>query len=68
MGHHQPDAHVDITNQIDRKIEALLCHASQHPDPDRMVERVREWNAAIAADAGLAEGSFAEGFLVVDTR
>ena len=68
MGHHQPDAHVDITNQIDRKIEALLCHASQHPDPDRMVERVRAWNAAIAADAGLPEGSFAEGFLVVDTR
>lgn len=68
MGHHQPDVHVDITVAIDRKIAALLCHASQHPDPDRMVERVRAWNAGLAADSGLSEGSYAEGFLVVDTR
>lgn len=68
MGHHAADTHVDITAQIDRKIAALLHHASQHPDPDRMVERVRMWSSNIAASAGLPEGSFAEGFLVVDTR
>lgn len=68
MGHHRSDAHVDISGAFDRKIEALLCHASQHPDPARMVERVSEWNAGLALEAGFGDGAYAEGFLVVDTR
>lgn len=65
-----PDANgvVDITAQLDRKIEALMCHVSQHPDPDGMQERVRTWWQDIAAEHGMAEGSSAEIFRVVDTR
>ncbi len=59
---------VDITAQLDRKIEALMCHRSQHRDPVAMEERVRTWWQGIAAEHGLPEGSSAEAFRVVDTR
>lgn len=59
---------VDITSQIDRKIRALRCHESQHRDPDGMEERVREWWGAMAVEAGLPEGSYAERFFVANSR
>jgi LmbE family N-acetylglucosaminyl deacetylase len=59
--------HIDITTSIDRKIEALLCHKSQLPDPVAMGEMVRGWTAMIAATAGLPEGRFAEAVRVVIT-
>ncbi|MGA0218525.1 MAG: PIG-L deacetylase family protein [Ilumatobacteraceae bacterium] len=68
MGHPEPDEFVDITSQIDRKIEALLCHESQHRDPSGMVERVREWNSETAEVAGFGADRFAEAFTVVNTR
>ena len=68
MGHPEPDEFVDITSQIDRKIEALLCHESQHRDPSGMVERVREWNSETAQVAGFGVNRFAEAFTVVNTR
>ena len=65
-----PDADgvVDITAQLERKLEALMCHESQFPDPDGLLERVRTWWQDIAAEHGLPEGSSAEVFRVVDTR
>ena len=62
------DEVVDITGQLDRKLRALMAHRSQHPDPAGTEERVRTWWQGIAAEAGLPEGSSAEGFRVVDTR
>ena len=62
------DGVVDITDQLDRKIEALMCHRSQHRDPVAMEERVRTWWQGIAAEHGLPEGASAEAFRVVDTR
>ncbi|MGA9275546.1 PIG-L deacetylase family protein [Ilumatobacter sp.] len=59
---------VDITEQLDRKIEALLCHRSQHRDLAAIEERVRTWWQSIAAEHGLPAGSSAEAFRVVDTR
>ncbi len=59
---------VDITDQLERKIEALLCHRSQFPDPDALVERVRAWWQSIGAAHGLDGGRSAEAFRVVDTR
>jgi len=56
---------VDVTDHVDRKFEALLCHESQHPDPDGMQVRVRAWMAATAQAHGLAEGRYAEGYRVV---
>jgi LmbE family N-acetylglucosaminyl deacetylase len=63
-----PDVFVDITDTFERKLEALRCHVSQHPDPDGLDPRVRGWNAANAALGGLPEGRLAESYLRVDTR
>jgi LmbE family N-acetylglucosaminyl deacetylase len=63
----QPNRVVDITDQVDRKIRALLCHESQHPDPVGMQERVRGWFAMTAVRFGLPEGRLAESFFVVAT-
>jgi LmbE family N-acetylglucosaminyl deacetylase len=58
---------VDITDTFDRKIEALLSHTSQMPDPAGTAERMRAWGQASAEAAGLPPGHLAEGFLRVDT-
>jgi LmbE family N-acetylglucosaminyl deacetylase len=59
--------YVDITDAVDRKIEALLCHKSQLPDPVATGEMVRNWTSMTAASAGLPEGHFAEALRVVNT-
>ncbi len=64
----EPDVHVDVTDAFERKLEALHCHVSQHPDPDSLETRLREWGAAVAAHGGLPDGRLAEGFLRVDTQ
>jgi LmbE family N-acetylglucosaminyl deacetylase len=68
MGHPAAAHHVDITAQVERKIEALLCHESQHVDPQRTERVVREWAMATASRFGLPEGRAAEAFRLVDTR
>src|SRR5262249_13377790 len=62
------DVVIDVTDTFERKIEALKCHVSQHPDPDGLDERMRGWNAANAAQGGLPEGRLAESYLRVDTQ
>ncbi|MCU0260782.1 MAG: PIG-L family deacetylase [Ilumatobacteraceae bacterium] len=68
MGHHAPREVVDITHQVERKLRALHAHASQHPDPTAMDERVRAWFRMTAEQFGLPEGASAEVFRVIDTR
>lgn len=58
---------VDVTEQIDRKLSALLCHTSQHPDPAAMQVRVSTWMGLLATRNGLPEGRLAEGFRVLAT-
>jgi LmbE family N-acetylglucosaminyl deacetylase len=69
LGAGGPDVthYVDITTSIDRKIEALLCHKSQLPDPEATETLVRGWTTMIAAAAGLADGRYAEAVRVVAT-
>ncbi|NJM05324.1 PIG-L family deacetylase [Candidatus Gracilibacteria bacterium] len=56
----QPNTVVDISAQIDRKIEALLCHRSQvNADVEQWV---RERNAEMGKEAGYA---YAEPFRVL---
>lgn len=62
VGGPDPDHYVDITDVIDRKIEALLCHHSQMRNPERMPELLRRWAAEQGARAGLVEGRMAESF------
>ena len=61
------DIGVDITEAIDRKVEALLCHESQIDDRDGRAALVRDWATACAADLGLPQGRLAECFRRVDT-
>lgn len=62
IGGPDPDHFVDITDTYEAKVEALLCHESQMPDPGRMPGLMRDWGARVAGEAGFAEGRLAEGF------
>jgi LmbE family N-acetylglucosaminyl deacetylase len=61
------DVYVDITDVFERKIEALLCHESQLPEPERIPEWMRGWGADLARAGGLPEGRLAEAFQRVET-
>lgn len=63
-----PDVFVDITDTVDRKIEALKCHVSQHQDTEWIDALIREWATGQAKAAGFPEGRYAEGYLRMDTR
>jgi LmbE family N-acetylglucosaminyl deacetylase len=63
----QGDTIVDITDTVDRKLEALRCHASQYDDWDTLAERIRGWARLNAEQNGLGEGRSAESFLLVPT-
>ena len=65
FGTDAPDELVDVTATIDAKLASLRAHASQLPDPAGIERRVRTWNAAIGAEAGLA---YAEAFHTLDVR
>jgi LmbE family N-acetylglucosaminyl deacetylase len=65
FGTDTPDELVEVTATIDAKLAALRAHASQLPDHADLERRVRTWNAAIGADAGL---DYAEAFHTLDTR
>jgi len=68
VGRDAPTHYVDITSAVDRKVAALRCHASQLPDPDGTERMVRGWTTALAQQAGLPDGRYAEGVRVVNTR
>ena len=62
------NVHVETTAVIDRKVKALLSHASQISNPDAMDELLRNWGASIAKSVGLPDGTYAEAFQRIDTR
>ena len=62
-----PDVFVDITDTFERKLDALRCHVSQHPEPEGLDARIRGWNAANAEQGGLPAGRLAETYLRVGT-
>jgi LmbE family N-acetylglucosaminyl deacetylase len=63
----QPNHWVDITDTLDRKIEALRAHKSQTGHMDDLDERMRAWGLANAMGGGLPEGRLAEAFRVLVT-
>jgi LmbE family N-acetylglucosaminyl deacetylase len=65
FGTDTPDELVEVTATIDAKLASVAAHASQIGDGADLERRVRTWNAAIGADAGLA---YAEAFHTLDTR
>ena len=64
----KPKHFVDTTDVLDKKISALLCHYSQHPDPAGLPARIRSWGESVAEAGGLPKGRTAEAFLVIDTK
>ena len=65
FGTDTPDELVEVTATIGAKLASLAAHPSQIADHADLERRVRTWNAAIGAEAGLA---YAEAFHTVDTR
>ena len=49
-----PNAHVDISATMDRKIAALAAHATQIKEPARLAERIRAWGAEEGEGIGAA--------------
>lgn len=60
-GNDQANLWIDISDTLERKIEALKQHASQLDDWDP-TDRIKEWSAAVGKDHGLAH---AEAFRVI---
>jgi LmbE family N-acetylglucosaminyl deacetylase len=56
----KPNLIVDITSVMDRKVAALLCHASQVGEDD--MKFVREWNGEMGKPAGY---DYAEAYRVM---
>ncbi len=58
----RPNAWIDVSATLDRKLAALRAHASQIREPGRLEGRIREW----AREAGAAIGAeAAESFRVI---
>jgi LmbE family N-acetylglucosaminyl deacetylase len=54
MGHPSPDVFVDITEDFDTSVDALLQHASQMSmPPDEVRERMRDWKRMRAKGRGI---------------
>jgi LmbE family N-acetylglucosaminyl deacetylase len=66
-GYAQVNRYVDVTETWDRKMAALMRHASQHAHPDQLEPMLRGWNGSNAVAAGLPAGRLAEGFWVFAT-
>jgi LmbE family N-acetylglucosaminyl deacetylase len=62
------DRAVDITDVVELKIAALLCHKSQVGAGEHIEDLIRGWTSATAVEHGLGEGRYAEAFQVVETR
>jgi LmbE family N-acetylglucosaminyl deacetylase len=56
----QPDFYLDISNHMERKIQAIRLHASQ--PIDRFVERVEVWNRFRGLQSGQSDCRYAEAF------
>ncbi|GAA3282048.1 PIG-L deacetylase family protein [Paenarthrobacter aurescens] len=67
-----PDARenhfVDVSDQVEAKLDAIRVHASQHPDIAGMERVVRRMMLANGERAGLPAGTSAEAFHVVSVN
>ncbi|MCL2803461.1 MAG: PIG-L family deacetylase [Micrococcales bacterium] len=65
LGDPAPNQVVDVTNTFPEREEAVMVHASQHPNPDLARQRLREGMTAAGRAAGLPDGHWAETFRVI---
>lgn len=64
MEHPDSNHAIDVTEHFDAKIAALMCHRSQHPDPERIAKIMRSKLTGTAVEYGFDEGRLAEKFAV----
>jgi LmbE family N-acetylglucosaminyl deacetylase len=64
----QVNHYVDVTSTFERKVEAVLAHASQVPDPSQLPSRLRDRLTPNTTAAGMPDGHLAEAFHVVFNR
>lgn len=55
---------VDVTDHFDAKMAALMSHRSQHPDPEKIRQLMRDKLTATAVEYSLGEGRLGEKFAV----
>ena len=67
MGGAAPNHYTDVTGTFGRKVAALRAHESQTGHLEDLAERIRTRLALVGQQAGLPDGSLAEGFQVLDT-
>ena len=60
-----PTAWVDVSATVERKVDALRCHASQVADTDGLAARIRAWLAEEGEPIGAAAGE-AFRLIVID--
>src|SRR5262245_22975108 len=61
----RPDAWVDVSTTLQRKLDALAEHRSQIQDPDGLSKRIREWAAEEGKPIGV-EAAEALRLIVID--
>ena len=64
----EPNRFVDITAVLDRKLEALKSHVSQHQRPEMLDQLIGDWGRMVGERAGFPPGHLAEGFRAIDTN
>jgi LmbE family N-acetylglucosaminyl deacetylase len=64
MDHPTSNHAVDVTDHFPAKMAALLAHESQHPDPERIEQLMRDKLTATAVEYDLGEGRLGEKFAV----
>lgn len=64
MEHPVSNHAVDVTDHYEAKMDALLCHDSQHPDPERLRRVMRDKLVATGVEFSLGEGRLGEKFAV----
>lgn len=63
-----PNKIIDVTDVLEQKLAAILCHASQFEDPEAVSQFLRQRMLESGARHGLGEGRAAETFTVVCGR
>ena len=64
MEHPANNHAVDVTDHFEAKMDALMAHESQHPDPEGIRRGMREKLTATAVEYSLGEGRLGEKFAV----
>ena len=67
MSPNQVNHTVDITQTIDRKLEAIFAHTSQTQHTPELGDRVREWGLRNAEAQGAPAGTYVESYRAVAT-